>query len=108
MKSNAGKNKPLRGAPAAVLNLQNYLISRVKSAVAPLSFTSTSFSTPSGDALRCSATILYLPGGTFLMVNLPSLSVTAKYGLSTTVTQANIQGCTSHWNFMKFSGAEKL
>src|SRR6185312_3540018 len=103
MKRYVEKNKPLRGAPAAVLDSKIYFASRVKAAVAPLSFTSISLVMPSGAALRCSATILYLPGGTFLMVNLPSLPVTAKYGLSTTVTHANIQGCTSHWNFRKFS-----
>src|SRR5690242_2682637 len=108
MKGDAGKNKPLRGAPAAVCYSQIYLISMVKSAVAPESFTSMSFSTPVGAALRWRATILYLPAGTFLMVNLPSLPVTAKYGLSTTVTHANIQGCTSHWNFRKFSAAGKV
>src|SRR5687767_5935290 len=57
-----------------------YFTSMVKSAFAPSAVTSTSFSTPVSAPLRCIATTLYLPGGTSLMVNAPSLPVTAKYG----------------------------
>jgi hypothetical protein len=63
--------------PAAVQRGRNYLTSSVKSAVAPESFTSISLSNPVGEALRCIADTVYLPGGTSLMVNLPSLPVTA-------------------------------
>lgn len=56
----------------------DYFASSVKSAFAPSAVTSISFSTPASAALRCSATTVYLPGGTSLMVKLPSLSVTAK------------------------------
>src|SRR5437868_2798750 len=52
--------------------------SNVKSTVALASLTSISwvFLPP----LRCSATRVYLPGGTFLMVYLPSASLMEKYG----------------------------
>src|ERR1019366_7268705 len=55
-----------------------YFGSNVKFCAAPSAFTSISaVCTPS---LRCAASKVYLPGGTFLMVNFPSAPLTAKYG----------------------------
>src|SRR6266567_5010612 len=41
---------------------------------------------------------VYWPGGTFLITKLPSLSVTAKYGVGTTKIIPDISGCTLHSN----------
>src|SRR5581483_1260247 len=83
--------------------------SKVKSTFAPSALTSTSLLTGLPPlALRWVASMVYLPGGTLAILKLPSLSLTAKYGLSTTVTQANIHGWTSHLNFKKLSGVAKL
>src|SRR5208282_5812810 len=91
--------------------LQSYLIAKAKFAVTSPSFTSTSWVwVPS---LRCAASTVYLPGGTFLMTNLPSEPLTQKQGLSNTLTHANIHGCTSHlkrrnisgWAYTKFKSA---
>src|ERR1700682_2552392 len=37
---------------------------------------------------------VYFPAGIFLISKLPSLSVTAKYGVGTTTTYTDISGCT--------------
>src|SRR5262249_18307016 len=69
-----------------------------------LSFSLTSMVLPAGISLvcpvlppltqptpSCHMTMLYLPAGAFLISNLPSASVTAKYGWSNTRIQAFIQ-----------------
>src|SRR5476649_1235289 len=52
--------------------------SKVKFTVALASLTSTS--AVCVPALRCAATMVYLPGGTFLMTNFPPAPLTQKYG----------------------------
>src|SRR3954462_8085082 len=77
-KAQVQKQTAASGGPQRFSNQQDYLTSSLKSTLVPPSFTSTSFSIPVGAALRCRATILYLPAGAFLIVNFPFLSVTAK------------------------------
>src|SRR5262249_10928496 len=74
------------------------LISKFADASAP-ALTSTSCAVPLPTD-SCPTLTLYLPGGTFLIVNLPASSVMPKYGLSRAMTQALIQGCTSHETLM--------
>src|SRR6266851_1352283 len=51
----------------------------------------------------CQATTVYVPGGRFFKSNLPSLSVTWKYGFGRTAMYAFIHGCTLHFTGMATS-----
>src|SRR6185369_14197596 len=62
-----------------------------------LSFAPTVTSTSCGPYFSCQASMVYLPGGSPLMVNVPSSPVTAKNGLPTTPIYERIHGCTLHF-----------
>src|SRR5258707_1967320 len=82
----------------------------VKSAVAaPFAGTVTSmvFSVPLVPP-SCQATTVYLPGGTPLMVKLPSSLLTAKNGCFKTPTYAFIHGCWLHFTGTKTSATLSL
>src|ERR1700675_1605982 len=59
-------------------------------AVAPLTSTACVLGLPSS----LQVFNVYFPAGIFLISKLPSLSVTAKYGVGTTTTYPDISGCT--------------
>src|ERR1700741_5686188 len=61
-------------------------------AIAPLTSTACVVGLPSS----LQVFNVYLPEGIFLISKLPSLSVTAKYGVGTTTTYPDISGCTLH------------
>src|ERR1700688_2088766 len=54
----------------------------------------TSIGITAGFAFSCQTFSVYFPGGTSFSTNFPSLPVVAKYGVSVTMTYADISACT--------------
>src|SRR5215469_8859206 len=51
-------------------------------------------------SVSCQASTLYLPGGTFSILTVPSPPVTPKYGFGITASHPSIQLCTSQVSLM--------
>src|SRR6266849_1444101 len=76
--------------PAAAPNAKSAVAALLAVTVTSIGF-SVPFTPPS-----CQATTVYLPGGTPLMVKLPSSALTAKNGCFMTPTYDFIHGCWLH------------